>query len=146
MPEMQGRGSGGQGQWGGGQQGGGNWNQGRDNDRDWGRDGRGGGQDWDRGGGRGGGRDNDWDRGRRDNDWNRGWDGRGGGWDNDWWDDWYRPKKHKRRRYNYYPGNPAWWYPYWNQWVAPVLNPIVSWFQPNPYGTYPGGIPSIIYP
>ncbi len=113
----------------GGQQG--NWNQGRDNDRDWGRDGRGGGQDWDRG--RGG---NDWDR--HDNDWNRGW-----GYD---WDDWYKPKKHKKRRFNYYPGNPAWWYPYWNQWVAPIVNPIVSWFQPYPYGTYPGSAPAIIYP
>ena len=121
---------------GGGQ---GNWNSGRDNDRDWGRDGRGGGQDW--------------DRGRRDNDWNRGH----GGWDRDWdrhrgrrdwdwdWDDWFKPKKHKRR-YNYYLGNPAWWYPYWNQWVAPIINPIVSWFQPYPYGTYPGSAPAIIYP
>ena len=103
-------------------------------DNDWDRGGRGGGNDWDR---NRGGRDNDWNRGW-DNDWNR---GHRGGFD---WDDWYRPKKHKKRRYNYYPGNPAWWYPYWNQWVAPIVNPIMSWFQPYPYQTTYQ--PSVLYP
>lgn len=94
--------------------------------------------DWDRGRGD---NDRDWNRGRRDNDWNRGhndWNRGHGGWDNDWW----KPKKHKKRRYNHYYGyNPAWWYPYWNQWVAPVVNPIFSWFAP-----YPTSLPTVAQP
>lgn len=113
-----------------------------DNNRGGGDRGRGD-NDWNRGG-----RDNDWDRGRHDNDWNRrGWDNND--WNRGWgdWNDWDKKyKKHKKRHYNYYPGNPAWWYPYWNQWVAPIVNPIFSWFQPYPYGQYPGSAPAIIYP
>jgi hypothetical protein len=76
--------------------------------------------------------DNDWNRGRRDRDWDR-------GWDNDWWK-W--DKKHKKRRYNHYYGyNDAWWYPYWNQWLAPVVNPIFSWFAP-----YPTSLPVVARP
>ena len=141
MPEMQsnrGGNWGGQGQSGGWDRDGG---RGGNNNNDWDRGGRGGGggNDWDRDN-RGRGNDNDWNRGRGggwDNDWNR-------GWDNDWWDWDRKGKKHKKRRYNYYPGNPAWWYPYWNQWVAPIVNPIMSWFQPYPYQTTYQ--PSVLYP
>ena len=149
--------------------------------------------DWDRnrpGPGRPGfpGHDNDWDRGGRGgNDWDRDRrPGYGGGrlpiirrppvv---------YRSRPYKRppifnfpsfrpRAFNHRPRtNPAWWYPYWNQWVAPIINPIYSWFQPYPqpnyptvptypyspyptmppqyppggYNPYPQNLPSVIYP
>ena len=127
------------------------------------RGGRPGGRDndWDRGNnGRPGpgfpGRDNnDWNRGGRNdnNDWDRGRPGH----DNDWNRRpiirrppvVYRSRPYKRppsfnfpsyrpRAFNHRPRtNPAWWYPYWNQWVAPIINPIYSWFQPYPQPNYP---------
>ena|SRR5215207_9609729 len=83
--------------------------------------------------------DNDWNRGRRDNDWNR---GRGWGNNNNWDWNWDKKYKHKKRKFNHYYGyNDAWWYPYWNQWFAPVVNPIFSWFAP-----YPTSLPTTVRP
>lgn len=117
------------------------WSGGGDRDRgDWNRgdrDGRGGGHDWNRG-------DRD-----RDHDWNR----NRGGWDRDWDRRRHIPVRHtwptpvryhyKRRRYNA-PYNRTWWWPYWNQWVAPIINPITSWFWPYPIAGSP--YPSQVIP
>ena len=89
--------------------------------------------------GRGDNNSRSWNRGRNDNDWNR-----RGGRPNNWnWDnDWDKKHKGKKRKFNHYYGyNDAWWYPYWNQWLAPVVNPIFTWFQP-----YPTSLPTIARP
>jgi hypothetical protein len=65
-----------------------------------------------------------------------------------------RYRKYARKYNHYYGVNDAWWYPYWNQFVAPVVNPILSTFWPYPsapvvqpgYG-YPYGFPAApVYP
>lgn len=72
----------------------------------------------------------DWDRHRRGG-YNFGWERS--------WDSLSKKQRKRIRRYNHIYGyNDAWWYPYWNQWIAPVINPVISWFAPYPVVTpYP---------